>query len=745
MKGLWGNFEADRQQLDRQYIEAWNNDRAFERVEHLENEVLELADSLKNQPIAVVKARCFAYILEKAPIYINGDDWFGIALEAQKMTPIEDVGCTPRKILKALSDRQKVILDPKLNFPEDAQFVRYAKRHLLDEFYIDYNHSSPNWNDILSYGIKGLLNRARQYREKLAPLTDQQAAYFDGIEITYSAILKLFERYVAALKEKTEPKMQRMRAAFESLLQNPPQNIYEALLLAWQYWFLQEDIDCVRVRTMGGIDTLYYDFYQKDVAEGTFTKENIKELLVYFMNAFHAIRVRYQQPMYLGGMDEKGECTVNELSYLALEAYNILSAPNPKLQTKIGKNTPDRFLKAVLETIRNGNSSISIMNDDNAVKALMRLGVPEKEALTNLMSGCWDFTVKYREVKTIPVRVSLSKILEYTMNNGRCLSTGAVVGCETGMEFECFEDFYKAFEQQSLYIWRRVKRIIENWELYLADISPSNMFSATMTDSLERGVDGYARGMKYNTTVYTVSGIASLVDGLCAIKKYVFDQKRVSLKEFVAILKKNWQGHERMRRIILNDPDKYGNGSAMADDIMLRLTDFYAKTVNGVPNSRGGYWKLGVLSIDKNVRYGALALATPEGRMAGEPFSKNLSPVVGMDRDGVTTLMNSVGKMDFTQFPHAGMLDLILHPTAVSGEEGLNAFAGLVKAYFAKGGHSLQFNIFSADLLKKAQENPEQYRTLQIRVCGWNAYFVDLEKVLQDSFIKQCEHHERMG
>ena len=145
-----------------------------------------------------------------------------------------------------------------------------------------------------------------------------------------------------------------------------------------------------------------------------------------------------------------------------------------------------------------------------------------------------------------------------------------------------------------------------------------------------------------------------------------------------------------------------------------------------------------------NVRYGSVTKATPDGRKVGEPFSKNLSPVIGMDRGGITTLLNSIGKIDFSKFPHAGMLDLVLHPTAVSGEDGLEAFAGLVKTYFAKGGHSLQFNIFSAETLKEAQKNPDKYRTLQIRVCGWNVYFVDLEKVLQDAFIKQCEHYESM-
>ena len=745
MSNLWNAFETDREMLDKQYVKAWNNEESFERVENLQSRVMELADTLKECSHPVVKAKCFDYILENAQIYINPDDWFGISLEAAKMDPIVDIGCHYVKILNSLHNKWKNELGDVLYPEQDKHFCKYATYNLLDEFYIDYNHSTPNWEDIFKYGINGLLKRVQSYKtdlDKKSPLFSEQLAYFEGIEITYNAILKLFKRYIVALEQKTAPKMKCMKEAFENLLCNPPQNTYEALLLSSQYWFLQENIDCVRARTMGGLDQLYYPFYKNDLENGTFTKENIKELFVYFMNVFNAMRVAYQQPIYVGGMNEKGACIVNELSYIVLDAYNTLSAPNPKLQTKIGKNTPDKFLKAVVETIRNGNSSISIMNDDNAALSLMKLGVPEAEALTNLMSGCWDYTVKNHEVKTLPVRVSLPKILEYTMTNGRCLTTNEIVGCETGSTFETFEDFYSAYEKQWLYIWKRVKSIIENWELYLADISPSNMFSGTMTDSLAQGVDGYARGMKYNTTVYTVAGLGTLVDGLCAVKKYVFDKKEVSLVEFVEILKNNWNNNERLRKIILNDKDKYGNGSDLADELMIRLTDFFAKSINGVPNSRGGYWKLGTLSIDKNVRYGAVTKATPDGRKEGEPFSKNLSPVIGMDRGGITTLLNSVGKMDFSQFPHAGMLDLILHPTAVSGDDGLEAFAGLVKAYFAKGGHSLQFNIFSAETLKEAQKNPEKYRTLQIRVCGWNVYFVDLEKVLQDAFIKQCEHYE---
>ena len=182
----------------------------------------------------------------------------------------------------------------------------------------------------------------------------------------------------------------------------------------------------------------------------------------------------------------------------------------------------------------------------------------------------------------------------------------------------------------------------------------------------------------------------------------------------------------------------------MANDITRDLVDFMANEINGAPNSRGGYWKFGLISIDKNVRMGAIMKATPDGRYEGEPLSKNLSSVVGKDRGGITELMNSVLNIDFTNMPHAAMLDMVLHPSAVSGDDGLEAFKGIIKTYFEKGGHSIQFNIFSSETLKLAQKYPEKYSNLQVRVCGWNVYFVELEKVLQDSFIEQSEHYESL-
>ena len=227
MSNLWNTFEADREMLDQQYVKAWHNEQSFERVENLKNRVMELADTLKGESHPVIKAKCFDYILENAQIYINPDDWFGISLEAVKMDPIVDIGCHYVKILNSLHGKWSIELSEELHLEKDAHFSKNARNYLLNEFYIDYNHSTPNWEDIFEYGIGGLLERALKYKadlNKKTPLSSTQLAYFEGIEITYNAILKLFKKYIIALDKRTEPKMQCMKKAFENLIKNPPQN-----------------------------------------------------------------------------------------------------------------------------------------------------------------------------------------------------------------------------------------------------------------------------------------------------------------------------------------------------------------------------------------------------------------------------------------------------------------------------------------------------------------------------------------
>jgi formate C-acetyltransferase len=272
------------------------------------------------------------------------------------------------------------------------------------------------------------------------------------------------------------------------------------------------------------------------------------------------------------------------------------------------------------------------------------------------------------------------------------------------------------------------------------DINPDPILSAMLSPCVEKGVDAYAGGAKYNNSSYYISTLASFTDSVVAVKKIVFAEQRMTFQELGNILKANWKGNEKLRLEMLKSPEKYGNNIAEVDEIAVEFADFAAKLINGKPNSRGGIFKAGNFSIDFCFKNGKRTMATPDGRMAGEPLSKNLSAVTAMDKKGITGLINTVTKMNLSDFPDGSVLDIVLHPSAVQGEDGLDAFWGTLKTYFAKGGLALHGNVFNVEDLKKAQQNPNEYANLQVRLCGWNVFFVNLSKEEQDAFIQQAEN-----
>jgi formate C-acetyltransferase len=259
---------------------------------------------------------------------------------------------------------------------------------------------------------------------------------------------------------------------------------------------------------------------------------------------------------------------------------------------------------------------------------------------------------------------------------------------------------------------------------------------------MAEGTDIYAGGVKYNNSSINAYGIATFVDELLAIKKMVYDDKIISLPELQRVLKSNWEGQDKLRRTALLRCSKYGVGNSEADFFTNEVIAFLSNKINNHENGRGGVFRLGLFSIDWIFELGKRLGASADGRYSGDPVSKNLSSVVGMDTKGVTGTVRSVIKQNHTLAPNGAVLDIALHPTAVSGDEGASVMLDLLKIYFGGGGFAIQMNVVSADTLIAAQANPDKYRNLQVRLCGWNVYFTDLEKDVQDNLINSmrgCE------
>jgi formate C-acetyltransferase len=268
---------------------------------------------------------------------------------------------------------------------------------------------------------------------------------------------------------------------------------------------------------------------------------------------------------------------------------------------------------------------------------------------------------------------------------------------------------------------------------------PAPFLSIITDDCISNGKDYNAGGAKYNTMYIQGVGIGTITDSFSGIKQHVFDKGRLTLKLLIEKLNMNFEGHEDLRQLLLNNTSKYGNDEDYADDIMKEIFNAYYNEVNGRRSMKGGTYRIDMLPTTCHVYFGSTIGATPDGRLAGTPLSEGISPVQGADRLGPTAVIKSASKMDHLR-TGGTLLNQKFTPKLLEGQEGIDNLAHLVRAYFKLDGHHIQFNVVNAETLRLAQRNPDEYRDLIVRVAGYSDYFCDLSRALQDEIISRTEH-----
>jgi formate C-acetyltransferase len=400
----------------------------------------------------------------------------------------------------------------------------------------------------------------------------------------------------------------------------------------------------------------------------------------------------------------------------------------------------ESILKKAVSMIRGGHSSICLINDEAVFKGYERIGIPREDSQHYVISGCYEpIIMGMEEAEICAMRFNTVKCVEFALNGGKDIMTGTQVGYDSPLDIRSFDEFFDIFLKQLDYCTDFGLDFIEKQGRYSTQMNPSPIYSASFPECIEKGLDVHEYPLKYNNLSLKHHGLATTVDSLFAIKKYVYDQKEILLDDMRYALSCDWQGYEKLQTRIIKDKEKYGNNIDAPDRIMTDILEHLADRYCGRNLERGGKVRLGLDSVYHCIKHGEKTSATPNGRNEKTPLSKNLCATDGMDRGGITAYMQSVLKIDSSSFVDGVPFDFILHPSAVEGEKGLEDFISLVKIFLACGGFAMQGNVISGDVLKEAQQSPEKYATLQVRVCGWNEYFVKLSKVKQDMFIKQCE------
>lgn len=701
--------------------------------EEIKDGLSKLYEKTKDLPHPVAKAYAVKYVLENTKIDINEHDLFVGLWSVNRLANSVTLNKWNAEVFETILPKVK----QKMNDMNESGAVA---------IWPDFDHVVPDWDAILKLGFPGLKKRAEEYKElhkARGTLTPETAAFFDGIIIEYTAIIALVDRLYRLALTQNHDKAKKVAECLLHIRDGAPQNIYEAMQVIYIYFMVSECFDSYQVRSLGnGLDNTLYGFYKNDLKSGTYTKEEIKELFRYFLFQWSAIGNYWGQPFYMGGTNADGSTKYNELSYDILDVYDELGIYNPKIQVKINENTPDRLLFKVFDMIRRGKSCFALCCEPGMIKAVMGYGATYEEALNMDIRGCYETGVRANEVSSATGYVNALKSVEYVFSNGFDSRTDKQLGLKTGelKDLKTFDDFYSAVLKQWENLIEMTIYVSLQYEKYFSFINPSNMYSATIEGALKKGTDAYQNGVKFNNSAILNCGFASLVDAVMAVKEFVYDKKAVTLETLSAALAADWNGFEDLHTKVVKSPHKYGNDDAETDRYAEAMSAYFASKVNNRPNARGGVYKAIMHTAMEFVWEGEKTGATPDGRYAGDEISKNGSPSVGMDREGVTALIKSALKARPYTYCESFCVDVMLHPTAVSGDEGLEIMKSLLFMYMKNGGQTVQFNVFNTETLRDAQKRPEKYQNLQVRVCGWNVLWNNLSEKEQNAYITRAEN-----
>ena len=623
----------------------------------------------------------------------------------------------------------------------------------------------PNYERIFDIGLRGYLNRVTDRLEELdrsVPLDYvDQKEFLEAVKIALEAVIKMAHRYAALAREKAaqadsaedQERLLAIASNCERVPEHPPRTFAEAL----QSFFFIHIVRYIEYSTLGiGVrfDKVFGPYLEADLRDGRITREEALEMLQLLWVKFHELGLVYSptlssvyggvaslQAITLGGTDEKGMDVTNEMTYLVLETAKRMRTLEPSICLRYHDGTSDELLSEALDLVRTGIGYPSFINDRAVVPMLEGWNVPPEEARDYAITGCVYLEIPGKNVaRRVYGAIALPGALSYALNRGKHPVTGKQVGAPTAdpLTFTSADDVMEAYlEQVRFFVERTVK--IENASMSLYEkYLPRPFYSAILDGCIEKGKDSRKWGYPSQVSDFFVTlGPTNVSDSIAAIKKNVFDDQRVSMKELLQALKDNWEGHEKIRQLMLTAP-KYGNDDEYADTLAAEVQHKTAEAMAQFTNRFGVPCRGDGSGISANYALGAIVPATPDGRYAGQAFADStLAPTLGADRSGPTAVLKSASCIDTSKtFLH--LLNQKFHPSALEGDKK-KIFIHYLRAWAELNISQIQFNIVDKATLIEAQEQPEKHSDLLVRVAGYSAYFVDLSKGLQDSVIQRTE------
>ena len=618
---------------------------------------------------------------------------------------------------------------------------------------------------------QGMLDLQREIEAHIAqldylhdPLANDKAEEWKAMAISCQAVIVFAERHAElaeAMAEKTtDPRraaeLREIARVCRRVPAHKPETFREAIQM---YWFVHlgtiTELNGWDAMNPGHFDQHLTPFYERELAAGTLTREAAKELLCCFwikVNNHPAppkVGVTARESgtyndftnINIGGVKRDGSDGSSAVSSIMLEVVEELHILQPGSSVHISAKTPDTFLHAAIKVIRQGHGYPSVFNPDTYVMEMVRQGKTLEDAREGGCSGCIEVGAFGKEAYLLTGYLNVPKVLEVTLNNGLDPLSGKQVGPASGdpRTFTSFEELYGAFLTQVRYVVDQKIRVSNYIDRMFAKYAPAPFLSVVIDDCIAKGRDYYDGGPRYNTSYIQCCGLGTVADSLLAIKKHVFEDGRFTMDALLAALAGNFQGAEIMRQTIINKTPFFGNDDDYADAIAVRVYDDLVATIDGQPNIKGGKYHLNMLSTTCHIYFGKVLGASANGRLAGKSISDGTSPSHGADTNGPSAVIKSLGKLD--QVKSGGtLLNQRFLPSLLKTERDIAKLGQLIRSYFSLGGHHIQFNIVDTATLLAAQESPDDYRDLLVRMAGYSDYFNDMNRDLQQEVIERTEN-----
>ncbi len=622
---------------------------------------------------------------------------------------------------------------------------------------------SPDYDNLVKRGYRYYID---QCKENLANFVVkdvydmEQRIAWQAMIMGMEAVIDFAHRYAdlaeeqatACTDEKRKAELLIMAENCRTVPEFPPKTFLQATQLVWFNHLAQMLEVAGGDHNLGRYDQYMYPFYEKEVAEGA-SEEYFAEIIHEFkLKVAEMWNVRcYDEsladpgnPMWkhimLGGVLENGKDGCNELTRVFLRTMRDLQTDEPCITFRYHKNVDEETFRLAIEVARDTGGHPAFYNDHTAISYLLSLGFTLKEARNWGICGCIEPQVLGKtDFQSNPGYFSPIKIFEIVLHNGVDPVTGKEIGIRTGepKDFTCIEDIMHAYEKQQDFFMEKFTTLVNRTLGGHAFTLPTIMGSCFQVGCIEKGKLLQQKGSNHHYSAVGVSGIANVIDSMAAIEECVFNKKYLTMGELIELIDSNFEGKENLRQMLLNKAPKFGNDIEEVDKYSHWLIDSLDTSMKRFTDAHGGPFTVLVATQAYNVEMGKLTNATPDGRFANTPLADNASPSPGLDVNGPTAVVNSMACID-QLIPQSGLLlNQRFDPTVVAGEKGLDIIETVFRTHFDQDGFHIQINVLDDETLRAAQQEPEKYSNIIVRVAGYSAYFVDLSEEIQNNIIER--------